>query len=354
MPERGEDVQLQTEENRLAHAEALARAAVGTAQVLSEADVSVSALLSDAQSQLDAVAGHDPALDEHANRLRALLIDADDIASELHIYGSDIDVDPQRLAEVQERRSDFAMLQRKYGPSLDDVLDWAESARQEVSDLDVDESGIAELVQAIEDQTRQVEVQAAEITRIRRDAAARLSSAIETELEDLALEKARVDITVEPAPIGPHGADRVRFLFAANSGTELQPLGQSASGGELSRVMLAIEVVLTDRNPVPTLVFDEVDAGIGGRTAIEVGRKLARLAKNAQIIVVTHLPQVAAFADCHFVVSKNDDGDVTNSSVYAVDESKRIEELARMLSGLEDSETALAHARELLENSRVH
>lgn len=352
-PVRGEDNALKTEEGRLAHAEALARAALGAAHIVSDAEINVSTQLTEAFAELESVAGHDPALDVMTERLNALRIETDDIASELHTYGSDVEVDPQRLSHVQERRAELGTLQRKYGPSLDNVLDWAEQAVSQIESLDIDESGIAALEADIVAQDALVQALATELTRLRTEAAQRLAQAVEVELADLALENARVQIDVTPAVMGQHGADRIEFMFAANSGAEVQSLGQGASGGELSRLMLAIEVVLIDKNPVPTLVFDEVDAGIGGRTAIEVGRKLARLANNAQIIVVTHLPQVAAFADQHFVVSKNDNGDVTHSSVYAVCEGKRVEELARMLSGLEDSETALAHARELLETSRL-
>src|SRR5690606_15490461 len=162
-----------------------------------------------------------------------------------------------------------------------------------------------------------------------------------------------VDIRLTRVEPGPHGADEVEFWFAANSGAEPRPLAKSASGGELSRVMLALEVVVAGRDPVPTLVFDEVDAGIGGRTAVEVGRRLARLAEHAQVIAVTHLPQVAAFADSHFVVSKSDDGTVTSSSVVRLDDEARVDELARMLAGLDESTAAQEHARELLELARA-
>lgn len=351
-PTRGEDHELKAEESRLAYAETLARSALGAAHIATDAEVNVISQLSGALALLDSASEYDPKLEQIADRLRAVRIEVDDIASELHSYGSSVDVDPQRLSHVQERRAELGTLQRKYGPSLDAVIDWAENALVEIAALDVDETGLASLEAAIEVQRSQINELAATITSHRVKAADKLSKAVEAELADLALEKARVRIDITPTELGPHGADKVRFTFAANSGAQLQVIGQGASGGELSRLMLAIEVVLADKNPVPTLVFDEVDAGIGGRTAIEVGRKLARLARNAQIIVVTHLPQVAAFADQHYVVQKSDNGDVTHSSVSVVEESKRVEELARMISGRDDSDTALAHARELLELSQ--
>jgi DNA repair protein RecN (Recombination protein N) len=178
-----------------------------------------------------------------------------------------------------------------------------------------------------------------------------LSDLVDAELAQLSMQSAHLDVRVETpddAIPGPHGLDEVELLFAANTGTAPRPLAKGASGGELSRLMLALEVVLADRTTVPTLVFDEVDAGIGGKAAVEVGRRLARLADNAQVLAVTHLPQVAAFADHHFRVTKDDDGSVTSSTVTRLGEDARVDELARMLAGQEDSDTAQAHARELL------
>jgi DNA repair protein RecN (Recombination protein N) len=170
------------------------------------------------------------------------------------------------------------------------------------------------------------------------------------ELTQLSMPSARLSVVVEPTgQLRADGSDDVEFLFAANSGMDPRPLAKGASGGELSRVMLALEVVLADRTTVPTLVFDEVDAGIGGKAAVEVGRRLAKLAETAQVIAVTHLPQVAAFADSHFRVLKDDDGNVTSSTVVRLSDDDRVDELARMLAGQEDSAAAQAHARELLE-----
>jgi len=352
-PQENEDEDLAREEDRLAHAEGLAGGALSAAHLMTDADISVHTLLNDVATALDGVSGHDAQLDDLAKRVNTLRIEADDIASELHAYGTGIDVDPQRLSVVQARRAELISLQRKYGSTLGEVLEWARQAAAEVQELDMGEEALETLRTEVDERERIVMESAAKLTEIRVDAAKRLGAAIETELRDLALERATMDIDVANVPLTSHGQDRVTFMFSANSGSDPQPVGQAASGGELSRLMLAIEVVLADRNPVPTLVFDEVDAGIGGRTAVEVGRKLAKLANHTQIIVVTHLPQVAAFADQHYVVTKNDDGDVTQSSVYAVSDTYRVEELARMLSGLEKSETALAHARELLSTAQT-
>lgn len=351
-PQPGEDDDLRELEQRLAHAEGLVAAASGAAAALSEDEGSAAAVLAAARSSVDHVAGHDAMLDALADRLSRASIDVADIASELASYAATVDLDPARLAAVQERRSALTALQRRYGPAVDEVLAWAEQARSEVLELDLDDSTVDQL-EAEEAQLRdQVDELAERLTAARTAAGTRLAEAVQAELTELALPSAQLQVRILPADPGPHGADEVEFWFAANSGSEPRPLARAASGGELSRLMLAIEVVLAGRDPVPTLVFDEVDAGIGGRTAVEVGRRLARLAEHAQVIAVTHLPQVAAFADDHFVVTKADDGAVTSSSVLHLDEGARVDELARMLAGLDDSSAAQEHARELLELAR--
>jgi DNA repair protein RecN (Recombination protein N) len=257
------------------------------------------------------------------------------------------------LSGVQSRIAALTGLKRKYGPTLDDVLQWAEKAAVRMGDLDLDDEAIAGLEQERRDLLEQTTQRAAAVHRARADAAARLEALIGEELTQLAMPSARMTVVVEATGhLGRDGSDDVEFLFAANSGMDPRPLAKGASGGELSRVMLALEVVLADRTTVPTLVFDEVDAGIGGKAAVEVGRRLARLADTAQVLAVTHLPQVAAFADAHFRVLKDDDGNVTSSTVVRLDDDERVDELARMLAGQEDSAAAQAHARELLELAR--
>lgn len=352
-PQPGEDEELVQRENRLAHAEALAAAAAGASVALSEDEHSAAAALAAAKSVVDPVAGNDPRLEALAERLRRAAIDLTDIASELAAYAADVDLDPAGLATVQERRAALTALQRRYGPGLDDVIAWAERARAEVLELDLDDTAIERLESEADAARDRVVELAGRLTQARTRAAEQLAEEVGRELADLALPSARLEVRVVPGDPGPHGADDVEIWFAANSGAEPRPLARAASGGELSRLMLAIEVVLAGRDPVPTLVFDEVDAGIGGRTAVEVGRRLARLAQHAQVIAVTHLPQVAAFADSHFVVSKSDDGTVTSSSVLRLEHDSRVDELARMLAGLDDSAAAQEHARELLELART-
>lgn len=356
-PQAREDEALKTEESRLAHSESLARAADQAQRALAgDGDLQAARTkIADATNALRESAGHDPALDALGVRVHELGILLDEVATELAAYSGAVELDPERLAGVQERRAALSGLQRKYGPTLDDVMAWAEKSSARLSELGNDDASIqdleAEQVELVPETMRLARA----MSDLRVEAARRLSGLVDTEIAQLSMPAARLVVQVttpDDAVPAAHGIDEVEFQFAANSGTGLRPLNKGASGGELSRLMLALEVVLADRTTVPTLVFDEVDAGIGGKAAVEVGRRLARLAEHAQVIAVTHLPQVAAFAHHHFVVTKDDDGTITSSSVVELGDGNRVDELARMLAGQEDSAAAQAHARELLELAR--
>jgi DNA repair protein RecN (Recombination protein N) len=229
------------------------------------------------------------------------------------------------------------------------VLAWSKQAAARLAELEGDNDRISELGALEAGFADRVTELAAELTRLRTAAAQQFAQDVTAELTALAMPHARLSAALRPLDQpGPYGAEDVEIRLAAHPGAPALPLNKGASGGELSRVMLAIEVVFAGADPVPTFVFDEVDAGVGGKAAVEVGRRLARLARLAQVIVVTHLPQVAAFADNHLVVAKADDGRVTSSGVTRLDQPERIRELSRMLAGLEDSEFGQAHAEELL------
>jgi DNA repair protein RecN (Recombination protein N) len=229
------------------------------------------------------------------------------------------------------------------------VLEWARLAAARVAELDNDDDTIAALTAEEAELSAQVSELADRLSRLRAEAGERFSADVTAELTALAMPHARISVALTPlAEPGPHGIDDVELRLASNPGAPSLPLHKGASGGELSRVMLAIEVVFAGADPVPTFVFDEVDAGVGGKAAVEIGRRLAKLARLAQVIVVTHLPQVAAFADNHLVVSKSSDGSITSTSVIRLDHEARVRELSRMLAGLEDSEFGQAHAAELL------
>lgn len=356
-PEPREDETLKADESRLAHSESLARAADQAQRALAgDGDLQAARTkIAEASTALRESAGHDPALDALGERVHELGILLDEVATELAAYSGSVELDPERLATIQERRAALSGLQRKYGPTLDDVMAWAEKSAARLNELSHDDASIEELeaeqAKLVPETMRLAKV----MSDLRTEAAQRLSGLVDTEIAQLSMPAARLVVqvtTAEDSIPGAHGIDEVEFQFAANSGTGLRPLHKGASGGELSRLMLALEVVLADRTTVPTLVFDEVDAGIGGKAAVEVGRRLARLAEHAQVIAVTHLPQVAAFAHHHFVVTKDDDGTITSSSVVELGDDNRVDELARMLAGQEDSAAAQAHARELLDLAR--
>ena len=366
-PAEGEDAQLLAEEDRLAHADALHAAATTAHEALLgdpssgsfEAADAVS-LLSGARQALEAVAGHDPALAALAGRLSEAAYLVSDVAAELASYVQSVDSDPARLAAVQERRAELTRLVRAYGglvqgpgeaaiPDLSAVLAWAKQAASRLTELEGDDDRITSLAGEEAQLAATVAELAGQLTELRRAAAQSFSAGVTAELTALAMPHAKLAVAVTPAgDFGPQGADEVEIRLAAHPGAPMLPLSKGASGGELSRVMLAIEVVFAGADPVPTFVFDEVDAGVGGKAAVEVGRRLARLARLAQVIVVTHLPQVAAFADTHLVIEKADDGSVIRSGLTRLDDAGRLTELSRMLAGLEESEFGRAHAGELL------
>jgi DNA repair protein RecN (Recombination protein N) len=371
-PADGEDAMLLAEEDRLAHADALHAAATTAHEALLGDPASGSyqaadavSLLASARQALEAVAGHDPALAGLAGRLSEAAYLVSDVGAELASYVQSVDSDPIRLAAVQERRAELTRLIRAYGtraggppagtgaepgvPDLAAVLTWAKQAGSRLAELDGDDDKITGLAEDEAKLAESVRDLAGRLTQLRRAAADAFAAGVTAELTALAMPHARLTVAVTPGDeFGPHGADEVEIRLAAHPGAPSLPLSKGASGGELSRVMLAIEVVFAGADPVPTFVFDEVDAGVGGKAAGEVGRRLARLARLAQVIVVTHLPQVAAFADAHLVVEKADDGSVTRSGITRLDEAGRVTELTRMLAGLEDSEFGRAHAGELL------
>ena len=374
-PQPGEDETLRAEAMRLEHADALRQAATAAHEALSADDAGlagttdVATLLSAAQHALTAVADADPDLAALGARLAEAAYTVADVAAELASYGQALDADPVRLDGVHERRAALLTLTRRYAESIDGVLAWAQSAAARVSRLDSSEAALEELARRRDETADELRQQTTALSAARCAAAAGLGDAISAELAGLAMVHSSVSVCVtarsaiagaptltidgEQVGVGPDGGDEVELLLRPHAGAEPQPLQRGASGGELSRVMLAVEVVLAD-DDLPTMVFDEVDAGVGGRAAVEVGRRLARLAANHQVLVVTHLPQVAAYADTHLVVDKDSDGAVTASGVRVVTGAERTRELARMLAGLDGSDIGAAHAEELLAAAAAH
>jgi DNA repair protein RecN (Recombination protein N) len=366
-PQPGEDESLKSEAVKLANVEELRIAANTAHQALIAEDFGdagdATTMVDAAKRTLEHVAEHDAELGAAAARLAEVGFLLNDIATELASYQAGLDSEgPERLAEIEDRRAALAKLVRKYAPSIDEVLVWAENARIRFDELQDDSTRIEALDAEVVRTEADLKKQAAAISKIRAKAAKDLSARVSAELKALAMADATLLINIEAGgQLGPFGVDEISFLLQPHAGAPARPLGKGASGGELSRVMLAIEVVLAAVDPVPTFVFDEVDAGVGGRAAVEIGRRLAMLAQHVQVLVVTHLPQVAAFADQHIRVTKTSirgsDGATstgfTSSDVQLLDASERIKELARMLAGQEDSESAQAHAKELLEDARL-
>jgi len=362
----GELDELAAETERLANAEALRDAALTAWQVLAgEDEAGAATALGAAARALAGPGGHDAALGELGGRSEALAAEVGDLASSLRAYAERVLVDPERLGTVQARIALLRDLERKYGEDEAAVLAFAERGRARLAELEGGAVRSEELEAEQAALRRRLAELGATLSAERRAAAERLAAALGTELADLAMPQAQVEVALaqEPAaeddPTGisvdgrrlagaDHGLDRVEIMLSANPGVLPRPLGRAASGGELSRVMLAFRVVLAGIDKTPTLVFDEVDAGVGGRTAAAVGRRLAQLASHHQVLVVTHLPQIAAFADRHFMVEKHAGEAATHTDVHALDEAGRVTELSRMLAGMEGSGLAQAHAEELL------
>lgn len=353
-PQVGEDHDLAIEANRLQAADDLRALAVQLQAALSGGDDSFDepgavGLLGIARKVADQLARADETAGVLASRVAEVSYAVNDLAGDVGGYLADLPSDSMRLEAVAERRAALGGLTRKYGRDIDEVLAWATQSSDRLVELENSDQRIADLASQLAALDAELSAGAREISADRRAASSELAALVRAELAALAMPHARLEFVVSPAvERHAHGGDKVELLFAANPGAQLAPLAKVASGGELSRVRLALEVVLAAEADAHTFVFDEVDAGVGGAVGLEIGRRLQRLAERSQVIVVTHLAQVAAFADRHLVVTKTDDGDVTASDVARVEGAERRSELARMMAGLDDSSAALRHADELL------
>jgi DNA repair protein RecN (Recombination protein N) len=365
-PLPGEELELDRELARLSAVDEL-RWASETARVHLTGDENARtddggalAALGQAARTLDAAAGNDPELEALARRVHEVSVLAGEVAADLASYAAGVDDDPQRLAAAQERRAELSRLCRPHATGVDGVLLWAAEAVSRLAALDPGGERCAQLEVQESQAAEQMLTLAKQLSAARTLAAKSLQRRISAELTALSMSSARLEVALSPfepgqgtasesaARLGVDGGDEVELLFAAGDGMALRPLARAASGGELSRVVLALEVVLAAGLGPTSMVFDEVDAGIGGEAALEVGRRLAVLGQTRQVICVTHLPQVAAFADRHLLVAKSGRGATVHSGVIALDQPQRIRELSRMLAGVADSELARGHAAELL------
>jgi len=351
-PQPGEDVALAAEAVRLQAADDLRLAAQSAVQALAGSDDEAGGALGSvhaARKAFEPAVRRDGEAAELGSRLAEASYQLTDLTADLVRYLDGLDDQPGRLEQIAERRSQLATLTRKYGTTCDEVLAWSAESASRLGQLESSDDRIGELAERLAEVDGELADLATQIGTARREAAGRFSELVLAELAALAMPHARLAFEVSTAQPGPYGTDQVDLLFSAHHGSEPRSLGKVASGGELSRVRLAVEVVLAAGREPGTLVFDEVDAGVGGKVAVEIGRRLATLARHTQVIVVTHLAQVAAFADRHYLVAKAEDGRVTTSGVRAVSDTERAAELARMMAGMETTESALAHAGELVQ-----
>jgi DNA repair protein RecN (Recombination protein N) len=354
-PLPGEDNELDDEAKRLSHTEALYEVTARASDLLTGGqgdDMPVVAALVTARKGLDHERALDATLGEFADRMKELEILAADLSADISAYSSGIDASPQRLAFVESRRAALKTLTREFG-DVDDLLAWVTENRPRLAELEGGDEVLGQLREELAQVKSDLVKSAADITKARTKAAAAFSAQVTGELESLAMPGATVQFKLSPANPGPSGADLIELGLISRPDSPWIPMSKGASGGELSRIMLAVEVVLAAADPTETFVFDEVDAGVGGAAAVEVGKRLARLARNAQVIVVTHLPQVAAFADRHLVIARSDGQEVHSSSVSEVQQGERVAELSRMLAGLADSQAGTQLAEELLALAKV-
>jgi DNA repair protein RecN (Recombination protein N) len=351
-PAPGEDEALAAERERLRGAERFFAATAGAEEALYAADGAVGERVAAVLRDLTPLAGLDPTLAPLVERLAEAAAAIEDVARELGQYARGVRSDPARLAEVEERLFLLQRLCRKHGGTVADLAAKREALAGELAEAGSYEEGIASRQAAVDAAQARSREAAAALTAARQRAATSLERKVNTTLRELGFASARVPIALEPRDVGPTGGDRVRFLFAPNPGEEARPLAKIASGGELSRVMLAVKQALARTDEVLTYVFDEVDAGVGGGTAEVIGRKLKRLAADRQVIVITHLAQVAAFADAHVRVSKTAARGKTRVAIEPLADSERPGEIARMLAGAAPSAQATAHAAEMLRNAR--
>lgn len=354
-PQAGEDDELVATINRLQDVDAL-REAAQTALVAIDGAEAVGAFGADEEEPASDLVGKaqaalasssDEALRELGVRLGEVARVLADVSAELGAYTADLPSDPDELERLLQRQQELKSLTRKYAPDIAGVVAWREKAGKRLGQIDTSEEAVDKLKTQVAKLESEMKTRAAALTKARAKAAKRLGESVTEELHGLAMPKAQLRVEVAEAKFGRDGADTVEITLAPNAALEPKPLATSASGGELSRVMLALEVILSESSSGATLVFDEVDAGVGGRAAVEIGRRLARLARRNQVIVVTHLPQVAAYANTHLHVSKDVGDEAVTSGVGTLADEERIEELARMMAGLDDSDTGRAHATEL-------
>lgn len=348
-PSAGEEDGLIAERTRLMHADRLRALAESALDGLKDAEVAALMLIGEARKALVEISSLVPEQSEALRLIESADVAVSEACAGLRVFEQSLEADPERLSHVEGRLDTMSRLKKKYGETLEDVLRYRESLDAELDSIENHEAELAGLKTEIADYEARLKGLADELTAARKKGAKDFARKVEEELAGLGMEKARFEVSFSglDAP-GPRGADKAEFLFSANPGEPPKPLSRVASGGELSRVMLALKVILSRADMVPTLIFDEVDSGVGGQTASALGRKLREAAQGRQVICITHLPQIASQADGHYVVEKFSEGGRTRVDVRKLDKEERVKEVARMMGGV-GSATASAHAAELVE-----
>lgn len=360
---RGEAASTEDEINRLSSVEDLRIASDGSLSSLEAEESGALTALGSAKKFLDAAKGKDSKLDLILTSLSEAFYLADEAARDLASYASGLEADPSRLDQLQSRKAEIAAFVKRWGSSVDldneliQLSERAKSAKLAIADLLGGDERISELEAELASVKKLLVASAKSLSRVRAEFAEKLSREVTVEIQQLSMPHTSFHVEVQSidyeselkeSDFSNLGCDEVTMLIEAHPGATKVALGKGASGGEMSRIMLGLEVVIAKTHPVGTYIFDEVDSGVGGKAAIEVGKRLHKLAEHSQVIVVTHLPQVAAWGDTHFVVKKTSDGSVTQSGVTKLSEPERVDEIARMLAGLEQSSSAKEHASELL------
>ena len=346
----GEEDELAADRTRLGNSEKLSAAAADAYATLSGAERGAGALdaLNAALAAVEHVAALDEGLSPLAETLQSAVSFAEDAARELRVYQESVEFNPERLEEIETRLDLIRTLKRKYGETVEDILAYGAELTAKLDTLENSEAREEELTQAIAKSEEKLLAAAARLTKARRKASENFAAGIARELADLGMAATKFEVSIEPQPMTAKGADRVEFLLSPNPGEPLRPLAKIASGGEMSRIMLAMKSVLARTGAIPTMIFDEIDVGVGGRTAQTIGDKLEGLARDAQIMCITHLPQIASRAGTHFFIEKQVHDGRTTVSVAPLDAEARVDEIARMLGGSRRSEAVVQHAREML------
>ena len=353
--EKGEEDDLREQRDIYTNAEQITKSVNEAYMNLYEGDEIQSAYdgISIAVNEISQISDLNPQLKSIYDTLNEIMYSLEDTAHEIKEFGETVEFDEQTLNEIEERLDLISRLKRKYGNSIEEILEYLKKAESELNDIKLSDERTNELKEELKNITKELKEKGNVLTQRRENAAKVLEENIEKSLHELNMEKSKFKVSIEnDGTFYDNGMDKVEFLISTNPGEPLKPLVKIASGGELSRVMLAIKSILADSDGVDTMIFDEIDTGVSGKAAMSIAKKLAVIAKNKQVICITHLPQLTAMADNHYLIQKNTDGEMASTTLKELDEEGRELELARIIDGGEVTELALSHAKQMLENAK--